>query len=196
MTAEAGNGASTWERQPDESEPAYAAFEHFLRSGAARTIRGTARALGKARSLLTRWARQHGWRARARAYDLEHARQDEVVIREERESSLRRTTGYLERILQIVIARLLQLAHRDPGTGQVSFDPDLTPQVAAALLKLIVGLLHQHGQQPSHDDGGEDPAGQLRALPSSELEQLIRFIRDAAQEDGNVETETTEESQE
>jgi hypothetical protein len=188
----ATEGVPIWQRGLKESEPAYAAFQHFLKAGAARTVAGTARALGTSRSLLTRWAAGHDWRARAHAWDLEQSRQDEVVLREVRESVLRRTRPQLEQVLQITLARLLRLAYRDPLTNEISFDRDFTPRAAAVLLKLIVSLLEQGSPEPP-DGGAEDPTGQLRALPSAELAQLIDYIKASPEEDDRAKTPTAPE---
>jgi hypothetical protein len=64
-----------WRRQRDESRQAYAAFYSYLRNNACRhsastrSIRQTARNLGKSRQLLERWSVKWKWGARCDAYD-------------------------------------------------------------------------------------------------------------------------------
>lgn len=67
----AWNTERAWERQDGESGKAYEAFLAYRDMGAARTLSGAARRLGKSRALIDRWRRQWNWEERARAYDKE-----------------------------------------------------------------------------------------------------------------------------
>lgn len=72
-----------WERQPEESDPAWAAFLVFRdlpytpyrdedgreQPGRPRSQREAARRVEKARSLIDKWAVRHAWQTRARAMD-------------------------------------------------------------------------------------------------------------------------------
>lgn len=58
-----------WTRRETESTPAYEAFKVYLFQGADRGIEKAAVEAGRARSLFGRWSKQHGWNARACAYD-------------------------------------------------------------------------------------------------------------------------------
>jgi hypothetical protein len=64
-----------WRRQPGESRQAYEAFSAYLRNDAVRhstgtrSIRQTARNLGKSRQLLERWSTRWRWIERCYAYD-------------------------------------------------------------------------------------------------------------------------------
>lgn len=72
-----------WERQPEESDPAWEAFLVFRdlpftpykdedgrdQPGRPRSQREAARRVGKYRSLIDKWATKHAWQARARAHD-------------------------------------------------------------------------------------------------------------------------------
>lgn len=67
--------AEPWERQPGESEAAYAAFRAFLQLGAERTVRAAYRqASGKAEAsqvpgYWSKWVSEHRWAERALAWD-------------------------------------------------------------------------------------------------------------------------------
>lgn len=58
-----------WERQPDETAPAYAALRCYLDQGPARSVTKVAEELDKSRSLIGRWSSRHRWRPRADAWD-------------------------------------------------------------------------------------------------------------------------------
>ncbi len=62
---------ASWGQVHDESEPAYAAFKVYRNTGVKRSLRRTAREVGKARSLIERWSRRHQWLTRIAAWDLE-----------------------------------------------------------------------------------------------------------------------------
>ena len=58
-----------WDRQPDESAKAYAAFTAYRDGGPQRSLRATSKQLGRSRSLLNAWSARYGWVHRAEAYD-------------------------------------------------------------------------------------------------------------------------------
>ncbi len=61
-----------WEKQPDEPQKAFEKFQAFLKLGPLRNNADLARQLGVTSQGLNKLARQYGWRARARAYDVAH----------------------------------------------------------------------------------------------------------------------------
>lgn len=65
-----------WERQPGESEEAYAAFTVYYTARLERSIRKTAEKVGKSRVLMERWSRRWNWVDRAREYDNALAREE------------------------------------------------------------------------------------------------------------------------
>lgn len=58
-----------WDRKPEESAKAYAAFTVYRDLGPSRTLRAAAKALQRGRSLLDHWSARYGWVVRAEAYD-------------------------------------------------------------------------------------------------------------------------------
>src|SRR3989304_4837213 len=64
-----------WERQPRESEQAWAAFKHYRDAGALRSMRKTAAAVGKSYTMISRWSSRTKWFERVRAYDNEMDRE-------------------------------------------------------------------------------------------------------------------------
>ena len=64
-----------WERQPDETEKAFAAFVEYRDMGADRSHAKVAQKLGKTKGLIDRWGRTHGWAVRIEAWTDEQDRQ-------------------------------------------------------------------------------------------------------------------------
>jgi len=58
-----------WDRQPDESAPAYEAFLTYRDMGYARSTAGVAQKLGKSKTLMDRWSGRWDWVARTEAWD-------------------------------------------------------------------------------------------------------------------------------
>lgn len=58
-----------WTRRDNESTPAYAAFQAYLRLGLKRSLKLAAEELGKTETLLASWSTKHGWVERVSAYD-------------------------------------------------------------------------------------------------------------------------------
>lgn len=59
-----------WDRQPNESYPAYEAFREFLGMNE-RSYQRVAEKLSKSATLIKRWAKNNHWRERADAWDAE-----------------------------------------------------------------------------------------------------------------------------
>ena len=58
-----------WERQPNESEPAFVAYRD--QETGHRSIRRAAAGVGKSETLVGRWSSHHAWPARVAAWDAE-----------------------------------------------------------------------------------------------------------------------------
>ena len=58
-----------WERRPNESTPAFAAFCAFLPMGSGRSYRKLAKKMGKQNSQISEWGGKYDWGARALAWD-------------------------------------------------------------------------------------------------------------------------------
>ena len=63
-----------WERRMEESAPAFEAFDAYRMLGVGRTLTRLSERLGKALTLLKRWASLHEWVPRARAWDRQQSR--------------------------------------------------------------------------------------------------------------------------
>lgn len=58
-----------WERMPEETPRAYAAFEVYVRLGPQRSLQKVSRELGKSAAFLSRWSSKYSWVERSRCYD-------------------------------------------------------------------------------------------------------------------------------
>ena len=180
----------TWDRLPEESPQAYAAFRAYRDLGEGRSFIATARALGRADSLVRRWATRHDWRARARAWDLVQARQDEAAIRLERDEALRRQLKDAQRMQQLAMAKLSGLVHRDPATGELALDPSVTPRDAVAIYRL--GLDIQREAAPAA--GPEGPPGAAQDDPYLLCDPEVQALFGLARERAGQQTSSKEET--
>jgi hypothetical protein len=58
-----------WERQADETRPAFEAFAMYRDMGSDRTLRRVAKQTRKSEGLIERWSRERGWQRRVTLYD-------------------------------------------------------------------------------------------------------------------------------
>jgi len=90
-----------FEKQPRESDKAFAAFSLYLSLGAARSTREVGKQLGKSEGLIERWAAKFDWRSRVAAHGahlavverdaIEAAARSKAAEWESREQKLRET---------------------------------------------------------------------------------------------------------
>ncbi len=170
----------SWERMPGESGPAYGAFLAYRNLGAKRSFVGAARLAGRHESLLRRWATRHRWRERAWQWDLQQARQEETVVRQQREGVLQERLGDLDRMGRACLAFLRTMVRRDPETGEVSFDARFTPQVALRVLELVLKAQGAFDRPAPDGKSAERPAADLFGLADGELTELMDLARQRA----------------
>lgn len=109
-----------WERQPDETPRAYAAFRQYRDLGPTRTVE---KLQDVARTSAERWSARHRWVDRANAWDVERWREDDAE-RLERIRSMDETHMRAARVM--ITAGLRALAEQ----------PKLSPHQAARLVDL------------------------------------------------------------
>lgn len=86
------NDLKPWNRQPGESEPAYAAFLAYLRmnkNGGFRNISELSRNLPKNRHLLGNWKNKWNWQERCDAWDKETLEAERLEIVKERQKMIK-----------------------------------------------------------------------------------------------------------
>lgn len=112
-----------WDRQPDESYPAFEAFQTYLTH---RSYCKVAEELTKSTTLIKRWAKKHRWRERADAWDSE-------ISRQAMERASEDFAAMVER--QINIGRMLQ--SRAANAIQRMELTDLPPKFLSALVEAV-----------------------------------------------------------
>lgn len=120
-------GAQPWDRQPEETPPAWQAFVAYRDLGFDRSLRAAAEKIGKAQSLLARWSTRHGWVARAQAYDTHLDQEHQKRLR------ARRTTSE-QRLLRIVDKGMAKLEAAFEGKLELT-DPAKLSRLMAELVK-------------------------------------------------------------
>lgn len=129
VALEAGDNSSTlpralstdvdpWERQPDESEPAWEAFKAYREMGRERSQVRVAAQVGKNVNLISRWSKRWSWIRRAYEYEL-------LLDRRAREETMREIGAMARRhaqqsqlfqaTLTLPATALMQRVQRDPG---------------------------------------------------------------------------------
>lgn len=93
-----------WERQPNESQPAFEAFAKYRDQVSKRSIRRVAQELGKSATLMTRWSIEWQWVDRVKAYDAELDRKARDIRLEEikrmNETHAKAATALITKALQ------------------------------------------------------------------------------------------------
>jgi hypothetical protein len=115
------------------------------------------------------------------AWDVQQARQDEEVVREQREAVLRERLEDLDRMGRACLAFFRTMVRRDPETGEVSFDSRFTPQVALRFLELALRAQGAFLRPEPEETPQERPETDLFGLADAELAELIEVARERAQ---------------
>ncbi len=122
-----------WDRQPGEGDEAWEAFVLYRDMGARRSQESVGGKLGKSRQLMSRWSAEHGWVARAGAWDREQDRvRREAHLEEIAEMSRRHATE--ARALQTAILRPAHELLRRLQANEL----DLTSVKVSALIEMAL----------------------------------------------------------
>jgi hypothetical protein len=145
-----------------------------------RSFIGTARQLGKAESLIRRWAHEHDWRRRSWAYDQQQQQADAVILRQERDQQLRESLRHSGHMARLSMGRIGALVRRDPETGEAVLDGSVTPYVAVQLYRLALEIRRDiyHALAASAEGDGEGSVmAEMGQMADDELRQFIELAR-------------------
>jgi hypothetical protein len=166
---------SSWDRQPGESEIAYAAFKAYLALDGKRSGHEVARRLSKRPSLINRWAKFKRWNDRARDYDSN--REKELLATEitEEKKRLREVTShehkigsYFEGIIRKALSRLNERFESDP---EFLMSPKDIAAMAALGFELQKTEFQDHADEKSGRRGISALAESINALAQKTLEE-------------------------
>lgn len=123
-----------WDRQPDESNPAWEAFRIYRDMGLTRSLTKVAAEVGKSTTLLGRWSKRHTWPLRTSAYDKDVDRQWQLTMKEERDKANRRNARIAARAMAKVESAMDFLVFED--AGEVARMMDTATKVEARALQI------------------------------------------------------------
>lgn len=95
-----------WEKQPNESAPAFEAFRTYRDLGPERSNAKVAQAVGKSKQLMDRWSRTHSWVIRAGAWDSEQDRLYRLDLNRQRRDMAKRQAKIAQGVQGKIVARL------------------------------------------------------------------------------------------
>ena len=131
-----------WERQPNESAKGYWYFQQYSECHPLeRSLARVGRESGVSTSFLERLSVQHGWVARAEAWELERDRQSRVRLTDRLEELQRRHLAIADTALKKISQRLEDL---DPADIQVQH----LPRLLEAVIRVQELLLPSPNQTP------------------------------------------------
>ncbi len=115
-----------WERQPQESRQAYAAFADYRDMGPhARSLQKVGQQLSKSLALMKRWSAQWRWGDRTEAFDHEQDRERRAKLAEEQEKMLERHRRVASALVTTGLRRLIGDEEKSiPALPVGALDPD------------------------------------------------------------------------
>ena len=163
--------ADSWERQPDETPAAFAAFVAYRDMGATRSAAKVGRELGKSRSLLNRWSARYGWVARAEAFDRAEDAEWLRVRQERVRESARRNADIAEEAMRRVSEALATLSTADMDAHGIA----RLMAAASKLQQLALGQATEHVAVAGPDGGPVRHAVEL--MTDEERHDRLRELR-------------------
>ena len=126
-----------WERHPDESRKAFAAFQAYLDFGDERSLVRVGQELGKSRALMERWSVQHRWQARLDLWEAYLAAQSRKA---ELDAQIEMVSRHAK-IAALIINKVAQRLIGDEVNGIRALDVNtLTASDIRALLEVAVRI--------------------------------------------------------
>ena len=152
-----------YDRKPNESAKAYAAFTTYVNQGPKRSLAAVGQALGKSEGLIERWSRRHGWGPRVRAHDAHLAAVEreaaEAQARAKADEWLRRQVELREQEWAIhedcmrAAREALKRFHENVRRGANLGDVSRIIEVASKMGRLASGLATDRTEVTGEDGG-------------------------------------------
>ena len=162
-----------WEKQPNESVPAFRAFAHYRDLGPKRTLKKTAQDLGKNATTIGEWSSKHGWVARIDAY--EHYLDRRLLEQRETEQARknREQSEQGEWVRSMAMARLVG------AEGITGIDWSLI-EPKEALEALRLGTKMERDAEGITITAGMTPNAQVKRLLHDVTELALEFMTETA----------------
>lgn len=195
---EIGEAVDLWERQPKESEEAFAAFSAYRDQEPPRSLRAVCKEIGKGFAIVSRWSSDNSWVARVAAWDREKDRvKREADLRGRTEMGQRhaKEASELQKVLLMpareIIRRWQKRMEADPDGDPFKDvgDLDLIKEATkAARVYAQVGVFERLSRGLSttnvggHEGGAieHDHRHRVESMPRNELEEYLLGIGQAA----------------
>lgn len=120
-----------WDRQPGESDPAWAAFVVYRDMGLDRSTAKVRENVGKSQRLIEGWSSRHSWVMRVQAWDADQDRQWQKTLRRKQREAIDRNLAVANATMGAVSNRIMQL---------VNDSSKMKPAEAAALMNSALRL--------------------------------------------------------
>jgi hypothetical protein len=131
--------------------------------------------------MLYRWSRRHGWRERASLWDVEQQRETDSALRAARQQALERQIQDADRLQRLAMARLGKAVRRDPVSGELELDPEVTIPDAVRVYRLGLEIERSLPAGPEAAPAEEVADDELRRMTDEELRQLIALAEQRAE---------------
>lgn len=141
-----GRRLDPWEKQPAESDPAFAAFVNYRDTGLMRSLSKSATDIRKPKRMLEAWSSKHSWRIRVNAWDAEVDRIDRLEILDQRREMRVRHRELAIDLQEKAIAVLDQLGDSEELALKYFADPNALIRVIDVATKLERAALGEPDQ--------------------------------------------------
>lgn len=168
-----------WDRQPGETDPAWAAFVVYRDLGLERSGAKVGKELGKSHQLIERWSAKNAWVTRVQAWDREQDRLWQRDLAAVRRNAAKRNLEISTAMKDLAAAGINALAE-SPGQLEAR-DVSRLVEVAAKVEALSTGGPTEIQGKAEVDHGGLT-AEQIDQLTDEErLSRMQQLIREAEQ---------------
>lgn len=162
-----------FDRHPDETPPAWAAFQTYLQQGPGRSVTKVAEECHKNRSLIGRWSARHHWQRRADAWDAHLTTEYRAEVIAAQRTLAHRHLDLSHKALAAVSAAVSRLS----GPGVTLTVPEAVRlwEIAARTERAALQLASPRAQ------GTEGPAGDPGGWTDEERTDRLAQLRDEIQ---------------
>jgi hypothetical protein len=174
-------GTLAWERQSDESEPAWAAFAAYRDIEQGRTLVKAVQELGKKPSYLStveKWSSENHWRQRVEAWDAHKDKVSREAALDARRAAARdmvdrhlQISTHLQRLVSVEILRWVNKVGADVANPDMRRKPTLAPNQIQGLLDYAVKLERLNRNEPESITETRD-----KKMSHDELEDRIAHL--------------------